>query len=106
MEASYCQCVSSAKGSSRNRPWFDIVKVAHLFDSFVRFKAGNGQRISFWFDRWLSDLTLKFAFPLMYNVSLKKRCQLWIARIVSMRFGTWLSKEDFFIVSNRLGFSW
>jgi hypothetical protein len=43
--------------------WKNIRKCWDSFSSFTRFVVGDGTKISFWYDLWCGDTTLKVAFP-------------------------------------------
>lgn len=74
-------------GSSKNRPWFDIVKMAPLYERFIKFKAGKGQRISFWKDKWQGVSSLKEDFPDIFSLSLKQNAM--VAECCDEVQGTW-----------------
>lgn len=64
------------KGKARGRPWFDIAKNSSFFFQFLDFKAQNGVKIRFCFDKWIGDDTLQASFPDIYNTSLKKEVSI------------------------------
>ena len=38
-----------------------------VFNKYVQYKVGVGDRVKFWSDRWCEDLPLLSAFPTLYN---------------------------------------
>lgn len=47
-----------------------------MYESFIRFKAGNGHNVRFWKDRWLRESTLKEDFTDIFNLSLNQDATL------------------------------
>jgi hypothetical protein len=62
-----------------SKPWQGLPlpidsKVRALFNASVRFKLGNGEKIKFWTDPWLQNLSLCDHMPDLYAVC--TRCKL------------------------------
>jgi hypothetical protein len=49
--------------------WKNIKKGWSLFCSHTRFEPGDGSKIRFWNDVWCGELSLKVAFPVLYDSS-------------------------------------
>ena len=56
------------RGTFRS-PWKAISSLYGEFHQTVSFKIGNGNKVSFWEDRWLDDNTLKGLFPSLFRLS-------------------------------------
>ena len=40
-----------------------------FFSSHTRFNLGDGSKIRFWDDGWCGKISLKAAFPILYNIA-------------------------------------
>ena len=43
-----------------------------VFNKYVQYKVGVGDRVKFWSDRWCGYLPLLLAFPTLYNFAANK----------------------------------
>ncbi|XP_022158566.1 uncharacterized protein LOC111025019 [Momordica charantia] len=68
----YGWLTKAPKGKAKGRPWFDIAKNLSAFQEMVVFKANQGDRLSFWMDKWAGNLPLLDEFPDMFALSLKQ----------------------------------
>ena len=53
--------------------WKAIRKLWHLIHSRLSFVVGNGQRVSFWRDKWCGDTPLCVSFPFFICLSCFQR---------------------------------
>lgn len=53
-------------------PWKSILKHQNQIYDRLLYKAGNGRKISFWKDPWLSDEPLHRKFPLLFSLTMEK----------------------------------
>jgi hypothetical protein len=49
--------------------WKNIRRAWRLSFSHTRFELGDGLKIRFWNDVWCGEMTLKEAFPDLYNIA-------------------------------------
>ena len=52
--------------------WKAIRKLWHLISSSLSFAVGNGQRVSFWRDKWCEDKPLCDSFPSLFALAVSK----------------------------------
>ena len=56
--------------------WRTILDLRDYMLAFTSALVENGHLTSFWNDRWLSDVTLRNLFPILYALSLDKYCSI------------------------------
>ena len=47
-----------------------------VFNKYVQYKVGVGDRVKFWTDRWCGDIPLHLAFPTLYNFAANKEASV------------------------------
>ena len=47
-----------------------------VFNKYVQYKVGVGDRVKFWSDRWCGYLPLLLAFPTLYNFAANKEASV------------------------------
>ena len=52
--------------------WKPIRKEWDLLGNRVGFKAGNGRRVRFWFDKWCGNAPLRVLFPSLFDIAIPK----------------------------------
>jgi hypothetical protein len=52
--------------------WTNVRKGWETFSGYTRFEMGDGTRISFWHDLWVGNMTLKTAFPALFDIAVAK----------------------------------
>jgi hypothetical protein len=65
-------CSLDPPGSHSVGIWKNIRKGWSLFCSYTRLILGNGSRIRFWDDVWCGEMSLKEAFPVLYDIACAK----------------------------------
>ena len=58
------------------RSWKAIRKPEHLVSSRLSFAVGNGQRMSFWKDKWCGTTPLCESFPFLFALVASK--EVWV----------------------------
>ncbi|KAM7481594.1 hypothetical protein LguiB_006177 [Lonicera macranthoides] len=56
------------RGSFRN-PWKAISLGIEKFVGYIRYKAGDGEKIRFWTNSWVGDSSLAVLFPRLYRIT-------------------------------------
>lgn len=69
--------MASSCNNSKSIWWRDIVNLENRYNSAdflnrCNFIVGNGNTISFWKIAWIKDVTLKFLYPNLNDLSIKK----------------------------------
>ena len=57
-------------------PWKAIRKLGNLVSSRISFVVGNGQRVSFWKDKWCGTTPLCKSFPSLFALTTSK--EAWV----------------------------
>ncbi|KAM2348663.1 hypothetical protein ACFX1X_012268 [Malus domestica] len=70
LQANGWDALPQRRVSSRS-PWKDISSGSHQFLSCCTFEVGNGERVRFWEDGWLTGGPLKEQFPRLFLLSRK-----------------------------------
>ena len=66
--------------------WRRIQMDWEVFNKNVQYKVGVGDRVKFWKDRWCGDLSLKLAFPILYNFVVNREASIESSLIWDVRF--------------------
>ena len=56
--------------------WISIRMGWEVFNKYVQYKVGVGDRVKFWSDRWCGYLPLLLAFPTLYNFAANKEASV------------------------------
>ena len=62
-------CTRPVRGSHGCSLWKGIMANWDIFQSYIVFEAGKGDKMRFWYDRWCGDHPLKDEFPLLFECS-------------------------------------
>ena len=57
------------RGSHGCSLWKGIMAIWDIFQSYIFFEVGKGNKVQFWHDKWCGDRPLKDMFPLLYECS-------------------------------------
>ena len=61
------------------RLWKAIRKLSHLVNTRIYFVVGNGQRVSFWKDKWCETSPLCVSFPSLFALTTSK--EAWVSDV-------------------------
>ncbi|KAM7481515.1 hypothetical protein LguiB_006098 [Lonicera macranthoides] len=75
------------RGTYRN-PWKAIVQGFENFRKNIRYKVGNGSKVSFWSDLWLGNETMQARFPALFRVTRDSKAKV-------ADYTNWVSDSSF-----------
>jgi hypothetical protein len=62
-------CTRLVRGSHGCSFWKGIMANWDIFQSYIVFEVGKGNKLRFWHDKWCGDCSLKDEFPLLFKCS-------------------------------------
>ena len=69
-------CTKPVRGSHGCSLWIGIMANRDIFQKYIVFEVGNGNKVQFWYDKWCGDSALKDRFPLLFECS--RDCEAFI----------------------------